>query len=101
MSKSKLVFIDNKNYEWYATQNDEHPDFCLVSKEGGDIWVQVCLSDSEKAHSLQYLGGRADQAIPDETAKRIIERIIYKGYLKTYKDSDVGLIFFDGDLIEN
>ena len=95
------IIIDKVRYEWFATQDDEHPDFCLVIKGGLDIWVQVYLSHDERHHSEYYLSGREGQAIPNETAKAIIKKIISKGYLKTYENTNVGLMYSEGDLLEN
>ena len=101
MRKNNSVIIDNVNYEWYSIQDSEHPDFCLTLNDGYEIWVQVYLSGSEKSHSLRYLNGRTDQPISDETAIEIIKEVISKGYIESYKDSEVGLMFIDGGLIEN
>ncbi len=53
------IIIDKVRYDWFATQDDEHPDFCLVIKGGLDIWVQcIYLMMRDIIVSATLVGGR-------------------------------------------
>lgn len=99
--KHQILTIEGRNYKWSASQDSEHPDFVLET-DLGQIWVQVEVSAKDKMHNDMFLRGRKEFPISDFTANRIICELISLGYILSYFETDVGLIFTDGgELIEN
>lgn len=79
-------------------RNSEHPDFVLVC-DAGEIWVQVERTpEIDKIDDL-HREGRAKYPVSKELAKDIVSKIIAGGYLESYFNSDVGLIYSENGLI--
>jgi len=97
-----MIFKDIKvlgnSYKWSAQQDSQHPDFVLVC-DAGEIWVQV--GDTyDQAHNEAYLNGKEECPVSEKTAKRIITEIIQKGYIESYFNTDVGLMLYTNQGLE-
>jgi len=88
-------------YQWSAIQDSEHP-FFLLQCDGGELWVSVEIGSFDKSHRKMYASGKADFPISDSTASKIVSNVIDLGYIKSYFETDIGLVFIeDRQMIEN
>lgn len=100
MEKRK-AFVNGKNFFWKASQDSEHPDMTILEPDN-HIHVQVVLSELDKKHNERFLQGKEESPISDDTASKIVQAVVSRGYLMTYKSTGVGLIFDESfNLIEN
>lgn len=79
-------------YYWSASQNSEHPDMTVYTPDH-EIYIQVEVNEQDKAHNNLFLKGKKKYPISPSTAYEVIKAIVEQGYIETYKDLDVGLIF--------
>jgi hypothetical protein len=99
--KYRELILNGKVYKWGAGQDSEHPDFVLLCAQG-ELGVQVEISPSDRKHNHMYMKGQVELPISEKTALSIISEIERLGYLDTYFETDVGLIYTEiGKLIEN
>ena len=89
-----------QEYQWSATQYDEHPDF-MLSCESGNIWVQVELSLQDKSHHHGYLNYNKLHPFSKDTAIKVLTAIVDNGYFEKYFHRKIKLLFNQqGKLVE-
>lgn len=99
--KYREIVYEGIAYQWSAIQDSEQPSF-LLQCDGGELWVQVEIGLFDKSHHRIYASGKADFPISDSTVSKIVSKVVYLGYLKSYFEKDIGLVFTEeGQLIEN
>jgi len=91
MIKQEIIY-NGKLYYWSASQEDEHPGMSVYMQDYA-IYIQVMLNQQDKKHNDLFFRGQQDFPIPSSTAYEIIKALVDKGYIETYKNSDVGLVF--------
>lgn len=97
----KTLNIEGVNYQWAATQDSEPPDYVLVA-DAGEIWVQVEINSRDRSHNELFLKGKVECPISEDTALKVAEAVVKQGYIDSYFNTDVGLIFTEEEkLIEN
>jgi hypothetical protein len=89
--KQEIIY-NSVRYYWSASQEDEHPDMTVYMPDH-EIDIQVMLNESDKKHNDFFWKGKRDFPIPSSTAYEVIQALVKQGYIETYKDSYVGLIF--------
>jgi hypothetical protein len=100
MVRQKIIY-NGVSYYWSASQDSEHPDMTVYMPDH-EIYIQVVVNEQDKAHNNLFLKGKKKYSISPSTAYEVIKAVIKQGYIETYKDSNVGLIFDDQfNLIEN
>ena len=99
--KYRKIVYEGVAYQWSAIQDSEHPSF-LLQCDGGELWVQVEIGLFDKSHHKMYASGKADFPISDSTVSKIVSKVVDLGYLKSYFETDIGLVFTEeGQLTEN
>ena len=100
MMRQEIIY-NGVSYYWSASQESEHPNMTVYMPDH-EIYIQVMENEQEKTHTDLFLKGKKVFPISSSTAYEVIKVLVEKGYIETYKDSDVGLIFDEYfNLIEN
>ena len=99
--KKNTSNIFGLNLSWDVKQDSEHPEMILFTDQG-EIYIQVYVSPRDAKYNELFLKGKSDLPFSVETAKKILESVVLKGYLDSYHDSEIGLVFTETfELIEN
>lgn len=99
--KYREIVYEGVAYQWSAIQDSEHPSF-LLQCDSGELWVSVEIGSFDRSHHKMYASGKADFPISESAVSKIVSNIIDLGYLKSYFETDIGLVFTEnGQLIEN
>ena len=91
MMRQEIIYND-VSYYWSVSQDSEHPDM-TVYRSDHEIYIQVEVNKRDKYHNNRFFKGKEKCPISSATAYGVIKALVEQGYIETYKDSDVGLIF--------